>query len=133
MTEHLYPYAAPRGALDILTLDGIIYGADLIQIELTGQHHHIGPLRVEAHGLDIGDVDLGGHMHLHSAAAGIEYGGHIGGYDGRYTGLGCGINGGMQGLEVIVEYHGVYRKVGLDPGGIAGLGYAAQVVKSEVD
>ncbi len=54
----------------------------LFERQLARQHHDVGPLREELHRLGVRYVALGGYMHLHAYAPGIEHGGHVGGYYG---------------------------------------------------
>ncbi len=132
MAEHLEAYALAVGAAEVFGLDGVVDGAHLVEVELAGEHHHVGYAGIVAHGLDVGDVALGGDVHLYVVTpAGIEYR-HIRGYHGRYRGFfGCRYDF-VEIFEVGVVDHCVDSEVCLDSGGMAAAHYLDEVVESEV-
>ena len=132
VAEHFEPYPLSRRAAYVLALYGLRYGGHLVEVQLAGQHHHVGICRIEAHGLDIRYVALGGYVYLHAvAAAGGEYG-EVGGYDGAYACLGCRRHDGVDFFEVFVVDYGVDRKVCLYSVAGAGGRNVAKVVEGEV-
>ena len=86
VAEHLDLHRTARRPGDALRGDTVADDPDLLQVQLPGEDHHVGILRIEAQGLGIGDVELGGNMHLHTDTAGIFYSGDVGGNDSRDSG-----------------------------------------------
>ena len=86
----------------------------LVQIQLPGQDHHIGIPRVEPQGLGVGDVELGGDMHLETNGAGIFYGCDVGGYDGRHSGSLGRIESAIRLGHILVVKDNVQGQIGLD-------------------
>ncbi len=82
MAEHFDAHSLPVGSADVLALDGVMDGLDLVEIKFAGKHHHVGILREEAYGFDVCDIELCGDVDLHSDASGIADGGDVTGYDG---------------------------------------------------
>ena len=82
MAEHFYAHKFAARTADILLYDGAVDGRHLVEVQLPREHHHIGPLRVETHGLGIADAQLRGDMHLHAHAAGVKDCRDVAGDDG---------------------------------------------------
>ena len=76
--EHLHSQTLPARASHIPALQLLGDGCNLLKAQLTCQHNHIGPLGVELRRFNIGDIALGGDMHLHTHLATIHNGCHIG-------------------------------------------------------
>ena len=133
VAEHLEAHEIAMRAADIVAHDGIAYGGYLLHIELTGQHHHVGPLRVESHRLDIAHIDLSGDMHLHPYRTGIHDGRHIAGDNGRDAAVAHGTDHLAASLELGVIDNGVDREIGLHSGLAAYRGDVAEIVEGEVD
>ena len=92
-----------------------MYCTHLVEIELAGEYHDIGPLRVESHRLDVGYVDLCRNVHLDPYRACIEYSGYVACYYGGDRCLLCRIDYGMTLLDVGVKYYGVDSEICLYP------------------
>ena len=82
MREHLDAQRFSRRPADPLVGDLACDPPDLIERELAGQHHHIGPLRIEFCRFAVGYVALGGDVDFDSRPAGVEDCGDVGSYDG---------------------------------------------------
>ena len=132
VAEHLDAHRFAFRATDVVALDGVADCAHLVEVELAGKDDHIGPLRVEPHGLGVGDIALGGYVDLHSAAAGIEDGGDVAGNYGRDSRRRHGVDHGTHALHVAVIHDGVDGEVGFDARTVAGVGDVAEVVEGEV-
>jgi len=104
----------------------------LVHVEFTGQHAHVGKPGIELQGLYIGDIELGGEVHLHAHLTAIGHYGHVGGNDGRHAGLLGGIYDLPHGVEVLVVDNGVDGEIALDAVLVAGLGNLVQVVDIKV-
>ena len=48
MTEHLYANQFALGSFDLLAEDCLMNGADLLQVQLSGEDDDVGKARVEA-------------------------------------------------------------------------------------
>ena len=105
---------------------------NLLQTQLTCQHNHIGPLRVELRSLDVRDVALRGDMHLHTHLAGIHNGGNIGRNDGINTLLQGAVNNRTHILHLGIVEDGIDRKVGFYARLVSRMHDGGQVVKCEV-
>ena len=104
----------------------------LLERQLAGQHHRVGPLREELHGLGVGDVALRGDMHLLADAAGVEDGREVGGDDGvDPLGLGPVDDGVHVGQLVFVDDR-VDRQIGFDACGMGRADDPRKVVEREV-
>ena len=77
VAEHLEADGLSGGSADVLLPDCAGYDGDLVEIQLPGEDHHVGPPGIEADGLGVADVDLGGYVDLLSDGAGVEDGGHV--------------------------------------------------------
>ena len=95
-------------------MDGLVDMAHLVHIELARQYGHVGKLGVEAQGLDVGDVELGGEVDLQADLPAVAHHGHVGGNDGRDTRLARRIEYLAHRGEVVVVDDRVDREVGLD-------------------
>ena len=113
--EHFYAHELPAGALDALFDDGLVDVLNLVEVELTREHDHVRPLGIEAQGLNIGDGQLGGDVHLQPYAAAILDGRHIGGYNGVHARCLCGVEGFAHRVKVLLIKDYVESKVALDP------------------
>ncbi len=77
MAEHFESdFLAVRAAY-VLFLYGMVYFCDLLHVEFSGKHHHIGELRIESHSLSVAYIDLSGDMHFLSYFACIHYRRHV--------------------------------------------------------
>ena len=115
-----------------LLRDVLVYARHLFEVELAGEHHHVGPLRIVAHRLAVAHVHLRGDVYLHPYAAGIEDGGHVAGDDGADAGIACCIDDAVHVVDVLVIDDSVHGEVGLDASLGAPLGYGVQVVDREI-
>ena len=77
VAEHLDAYELALGSADVLLLYLAIDGCHLVHIEFAGKHHDIGKLGIEAQRLNVGDIELGGEMHLYADAVAIGHHRHI--------------------------------------------------------
>ena len=132
VAEHLEAHELAARAAHVLLHDAAVYLRHLVEVELPGEHHHVGPLGVELHRLEIGDVDLGGDVHLLADGACVENHGDVGGYDGRYAGLFRALHDAAHEGEVVVVDHGVDREVCLDAVGGAEGCDLLHVVEGEI-
>ena len=64
MAEHLYSNLLARRPADVFALDDIGNIAHLLQLQFARQDDDIGIGGIELQGFGIGDVELGGKMHL---------------------------------------------------------------------
>ena len=87
--------------------------SDLFEAQFARQHHHVGPLREELHRLGVRDVALGGDMHLHARAPGVENGGEVGRDDGVDARLAGPVDGAVHLLQLVVVDDRIDREVGL--------------------
>ena len=130
--EHLYANRLPRRAADMLGFDGIHNLPNLIQIQLAGQHHHVGELAVEAHSLHVGDAELRRNMHLQPQLAASLDAGDIRGDDGVHPCL-TGSNerlphiGHIPGIESDIE-----GKICLHSGLVAASHHLGKIFRGEV-
>ena len=132
MGEHLHLQQFPFRATDILVGDGFRDVRHLLQRQLAGGHHHVGELRVEAHGLDVGDIALGGDMHLDANAVGVCDDCHVRGDDGRDARRFGGLHQPAHLLHLVVVYDGVHRQIGAHAVPVGDVCDARQVVKGEI-
>ncbi len=77
VAEHLYPHQLAARASDVVADYRLMDCLHLVEVELAGEHHHVGKLRVISQGLGVGDAELGGDMHLHPFRPGVEYRRHV--------------------------------------------------------
>ena len=117
--EHLDAHELPGGSFDLFLLNALVNDLHLLQAQFPGQHHHIGPLRIEAKGLEVGDAQLRGDMHLQADFPAIENARHVGGDDGIHTGSLGGIQGGIGFRKLLPIQGDVEGHVGLDAVGAA--------------
>ena len=116
MAEHLDADGLARRTEDGLrAMDGLVDMAHLVHIELARQYGNVGKLRVEAQGLDVGDVELGGEVDLQADLPAVAHHGHVGGNDGRDARLARRIEYLAHRGEIVVVDDRVDREVGLDP------------------
>ena len=120
-------------ATNVIFLDEMGDFCHLFQIQFTGEHHHVGPLAIVAHGLAVAHVDLGGDVYLHANRAGKQDGRHVAGDDGAHLGVTGGGDNLAHVVHVLVIDDGIHRQVALHAVLVAPLGDGAQVVKREVD
>ena len=98
-----------------------------MEVQFARQHGHIGITGIEAQGLDVGDIELGGEMHLLPYFATINQHCHIRSYHGGNAGLERSITDATHHHHIIVVNNGVHREISLhSPLGAHG-GYLAQV------
>ena len=115
MAEHLDADGLARRTEDGLgAMDGLVDVAHLVHIELARQYGDVGKLRIEAQGLDVGDVELGGEVDLQADLPAVAHHGHVGGNDGRDARLARRIEYLAHGGEVVVVDDRVDGEVGLD-------------------
>ena len=86
VAEHLQAHRSSVGTRNRVVGDMPVDLGHLLHVQLACQHHHVGPLRVEAYGLDIADVCLRGYMHRYAHPAAVTNGGDVGGDDGGDSG-----------------------------------------------
>ena len=111
MAEHLDLYRTARRTAEALTVDGFPDGLHLVQVELAGQHDHVGELAVETQAFQVGDAQLRGDVHFQSAGAGGGDGRHVGADHGADTGFGSGIEHFPHGRQVLVVERDVEGQV----------------------
>ena len=133
MTEDLDLDQASGRALDLLLLDLLRDLLDLAETELAAQHDGVGKHGVELQGLDVGHVDLGGDVNLHSLLSrrgddGLVHGDDRG--DVRLFGL---FDERLDDAQVMVVNDGVEGQVGPDLLRLATVGDLLQVVQGEID
>ena len=104
----------------------------LLHIQFAGQHHDVGKLGIEAQGLDVRDVQLGGEVNLHAPLAAVGHHGNVAGDDRRDVCLDGGVDNLVHRLDVLTIDDGVDREVCLHATGITLCGNVAQVVNGEV-
>ncbi len=86
-------------------------GADLVQVQFTGQHHYIGKLGVEAQRFNVGYAKLGGDMHLQANLPAIEDARHIGSDDCIHTRCLCGIKRLICRLKILSVKGDIQRHI----------------------
>ena len=64
----------------MLLLNLAVDVSHLIEVQFTGQHHHIGKLCIKPQGFDVRYVQLGRKMHLHAFLTAIGHHRNIAGY-----------------------------------------------------
>ena len=112
--EHFYTDPLPRRAADVFGNDGLVDGLHLLQVQLPGQHHHIGPLRIETQGLYVGNAQLRGDMHLQADFPAVQDAGHVGGDDGIHPGGLGGVQRFVCCLEIFSEKGDIQRHIAAD-------------------
>ena len=130
--EHLdFDQLALRAA-DVVFDDFAVDGGHLLERELAGQHHRVGPLCEEFHRLGVRDVALGRDVDLDPHAARIEDCREVGGDDGVDP-FGAGaVDDGMHVGHFVLVDDGVDRQVGLHAVLVGRGDDARQVVEREV-
>ena len=103
----------------------------LVHVQFACQHDDIGKLRIEAQGLDVRDVQLGGEVHLLSHLITIGHHGHVGGDDGRDAGLLGSVDDLVHQGDVLAVDDGIDGEVALDAVRLTFLGDVTQVVDGE--
>ena len=131
MAEHLDADLLSRRPADMLFLHLTEDVSHLLHVQLTRQHHDIGKLGIEAQGLDVGDVELGGEVHLLSHAVAIGHHSHIAGDDGRDTCLMGSVDDLMHQGDILAINDGVDREIALDAMLLTSGGHLFQVVDGE--
>ena len=71
VAEHLYLYQLAARTANSLLHNSLMYLLHLSKGKLPCKHHHICILGIETQRLQIGDIQLGGDMHLNSYRARI--------------------------------------------------------------
>ena len=113
MTEHLDANQFALRSTDVLLLYLTINLCYLVEIQLASQYHHISKLGIELQRLDVGDVQLGGKMHLHTLLSAIGHHRNIAGYDCRDLSLHSSIDNLVHQLDVLAIDNGVHRQIAL--------------------
>ena len=113
MTEHLDTNQFALRSTDVLLLYLTINLCYLVEIQLASQYHHISKLGIELQRLDVGDVQLGGKMHLHTLLSAIGHHRNIAGYDCRNLSLHSSIDNLVHQLYVLAIDNGVHRQIAL--------------------
>ena len=131
VTEHLNTNLLTAWAADMLCLHLTVDLSHLFHIQFSRQHHDIGKLSIEAQCLDVGDVQLGGEMHLLPHLVTIGHHRYIGGDDGGDASLMGSIDNLVHQGDVLAIDDGVHRQITLDAMFIALTGNVAQVVDGE--
>ena len=131
MTEHLDAHGLSMWTTDILLHYLPVYLRHLVEVQLAGQHHHIGKVGIEAQGLDIGNIELGGEVYLLPYLGAVGHHRHIGGDDGADASLVCGIHHLPHRGHVAIVDDGVEGEIRLDAMFITCQGNLLQVVDGE--
>ena len=104
----------------------------LFHLQLAGQHHHVGKLRIELQRLDVRYVQLRGEVYLHTHLAAVGHHGNVAGDDSRNLRLYGSVHYLVHRLDVLTIDNGVHREVRLHACLVARCGNLAQVVNGEV-
>ena len=131
VTEHLYADLFPAWAANVFCLYLTVYLRYLVHVQFAGEYYDIGKLRIEAQGLDVRDVQLGGEVYLLSHLITIGHHGHIRCDDGGDARLFGSIDDLVHQGDVLAIDDGVDGEVALDAVCLALLGDVAQVVDGE--
>ncbi|CDD47439.1 unknown [Bacteroides sp. CAG:875] len=131
VTEHFNTNQVTHRSLDLLFLDGIVYLAHLLEIQLAGQHHHIGKAGVKLQRFRIADVQLGRKMHLLSHLVTVSHHGHISCNDGTDAGFLGRIHNLTHQCNILVVNDGIDGQVTLHPVFLAHLGDFTQIFYSK--
>ena len=132
MGEHLDLNQFAARTADLFGLDAAVDLGHLLESQLAGQHHRVGPLGVEAYGLGVRDVALRGDMDLLPDLSRVEDGGHVGGDDGVDAGPAGAVDDGVQVVNLILVDHRIDGQIALDAGLAGRIGDSLQVVEREV-
>src|SRR5690554_2892102 len=132
MTEHLDADEFAGRSFYLLLHDISMDGCHLFQVQFPRQYHHVGILAVKLQRLGVGNIELGGEVHLHPDAPGVHQHRHVGRDDGRQVGLLRGIHHLPHQLHVFVVDDGVHGEVAFYTLVPADLRDGMQVVNREV-
>ena len=113
VSEHLHSQTLSARASHIPALQLLGDRGYLLKTQLSCQHNHIGPLGVELRRLNIGDIALGGDMHLHTHLATIHNGCHISCDNGIDALLYGTVDNLTHRLHLVVVKDGIDGEVGL--------------------
>ena len=113
MAKHFDANQFSIGTLNLVFLDEICDFAHLLHVQLTRQNDHIGKGRVEAQSLFVGNIELGGEMHLLIDGAAIAQHRHVGCNHGRDVRLFRSIANFAHESKVFAVDDGVHRKIAL--------------------
>ena len=132
MGEHFDPHGFARGAADALLRDLAGDVGHLLEIQFAGEHHHVGPLGVELHGLTVGDVALGRDVDFDPRAVGVEDRRKVGGDDCIDPfAAGC-VDQPVGVVQLLVVEDRIDREVAFDAGPFRDADDPAQVFDGEV-
>ena len=132
VAKHLEAHAAARRAAQVVADDAAVYLGHLLHRQLARQHHHVGPAGVELQRLVVGDVGLGGDVHLDTLAVCVFDDGGVAGDDGGDAGLARRLDGLARLLHLIIVQYDVECQVGAHAVLAAYADDVAQVVEGEV-
>ena len=104
----------------------------LLHLQLTGQHHHVGKLRIEPQRLDVRDIQLCRQVHLHALLPAVCHHGNVAGNDRRYLRLHSGIHYLVHRVDILAVDNGVHRQIRLHTRCITLGGNIAQIVDGKV-
>ena len=115
VAEHLDAHGAAGGSAEVFADDAAVDLRHLVQVEFARQHHDVGIAGIEAQGLGVGDVELGGEVHLLPDVVAVGQDGHVGGDDGRDAGGPGGVADAAHQGQVVLVDDGVDGEVTLHP------------------
>ena len=132
MGKHFYTDQLPGRAADVFGNDGFVNGLHLLQVQLPGQHNHIGPLGIKAQGLYVGNAQLRGDMHLQADFPAVQDAGHVGGDDGVHAGFLRQVQHAAGLVEFLAVQGDVQGEIGLEPIGAADAHHLGEVLRLEI-
>ena len=130
--KYLHLHQLAFGAADVLVADKLRDFRYLPQRQFAGRDDDVGKPGVVAHCLGVGDIALGGDMHLETYLVGIGDDGHVGGDDGAHTGLLGSMQQSVHLVYFFIIYNGVDGEIGADARLLGYAHYAWQVADGEV-
>ena len=128
VAEHLDTELFTARTADMLFLNLAVDFGHLLQVQLTGQHHHVGKLGIEFQCLGIGDIELRREVHLLTNLTGIAHHRHIGSNHSRNAGFLGRINNGAHQRYVFIINNGIHREITLHAVLITRAGNFTQII-----
>ena len=113
MAKHFDANELTIGTLNLVFFDEISDFAYLLHVQLTRQNDHIGKGRVEAQSFFVGNIELGGEMHLLIDGAAIAKHSHVCSNHGRDVRLFRCIANFAHESQVFAVDDGVHREIAL--------------------